>query len=298
MDQYGYFYTYSKYKDGGTLSAQYTFYDGDNAVYPSGTIINGSNVSGQVSGPHETPASPVSTYLLARRAWPTITAPPAQDELVTDVTKVDKANRLGIYAAVNGQPRLQGYLAVGVRSLAVTDSLSTSSALANASGVPSFANAMVPSPGLLRSQKKKADAITPRFQVLGDGSGNWGDLTVSAEGLVSLGNDTGWIALPLSAGFTQGSAGATYTPRYRCVGDLVEIRGIVKPNTGTFAIGGSYAIGSVPTAYKPAAYKWARNPGAAVADAARIIVTDSGSITVLTQTAAVYIALDIAYFRN
>lgn len=172
-DKSGLMWTYSKYTAGGTLNAQYTYYDGDSAVYPAGTVINGVDKSGQVSGPHETPPSPMNSYVLSKRAWPVITAPPAPDELVTDVTQVDKANRLGIYASIGGTPALQAYLAVGERTLAQTDALSTSGAIAGSSGVASFATASVPAPGRLRSAGVDAAGL-PVVDVLGSGAGRMG----------------------------------------------------------------------------------------------------------------------------
>ena len=182
MDRYTHLHTYSKYKDGGTISARYTFYDGNNAVYPSGTVVNGVDVSGQASGTHETSASPMATYALSKRAWPTFSTPPAPDELVTDATKVDKANRIGAYMSLNGTPRLQSYLPVGTRALPITDELSTSSALVGSSGVQSFANASVPSPGSLLSRQKNSsgDAM---IALLGDGSGRLGSRSWNENGL-------------------------------------------------------------------------------------------------------------------
>lgn len=181
LDAAGDFWTYSKYKDGGSLNAQHTDYDGDNSNYPSGTVINGVDVSGTASGLHETSPSPVFTYALSKRAWPTITAPAAPDELVTDATQVDKANRKGIYASIGGTPRLQSYLAVGVRTLPLTDELSTSGALAGASGVQSFANASVPAPGRFRSTGE-APSGSPIIDLLGSGAGRMGHVRWDSTG--------------------------------------------------------------------------------------------------------------------
>lgn len=184
-DATGIMWTYSKYTGGGTLSAQYTWYDGDNSVYPGAvgsgtTMINGVDKSGLASGLHETTPSPVSTYTLSKRAWPTIaSAAAAPDELTTAATQVDKANRIGIYAAINGIPRLQSYLAVGVRNLPVTDALSTSGALAGSSGVQSFANASVPSPGRIKSI---AGGATPIIDLNGSGDGRVGPTKWDSSG--------------------------------------------------------------------------------------------------------------------
>lgn len=180
-DKSGLMWTYSKYTTGGTLNAQYTYYDGDSAVYPAGTVINGVDKSGLVSGPHETPPSPMNSYVLSKRAWPVITAPPAPDELVTDVTQVDKANRLGIYASIGGTPALQTYLAVGERTLAQTDALSTSGAAAGASGVASFATASVPAPGRFRSSGADAAGLA-LVDILGSGAGRMGPSRWDAAG--------------------------------------------------------------------------------------------------------------------
>lgn len=181
-DKLGWFYTYSKYVSGGDLNGQYTQYDGDNSNYPSGTIINDVDVSGTASGYHETPPSPVTTFALSKRAWPTITAPPAQDELVTDANQVDKANRLGIYASVGSTPRLQSYLAVGVRTLPLTDELSVAGAVAGSSGVPDFSDASVPDPGRLRSAGLDANS-SPLIDILGVGSGRMGHSRWDEKGL-------------------------------------------------------------------------------------------------------------------
>lgn len=180
FDKTGNIWLYSKYVAGGTLNGQYTNYDGDNSVYPAGTIIGGIDKSGLASGFHETVPSPLTSYTLSKRAWPTISAPPAPDELVTDVTQVDKANRLGIYASVGGTPRLQDYAAVGVRSIPVTDALSTSGALAGSSGVPTFATAAVPSPGRFRSLAE-LPAGSPIIDLYGSGAGRAGHLRWSEK---------------------------------------------------------------------------------------------------------------------
>lgn len=180
-DKFGYLSVYSRLVGNAVLRAQYTYYDGDNGNYPAGTIINGTDKSGQASGPHETAPSPVDTFVMSKRAWPVVLAPPAPDELVTDVLQVDKANRLGVYASIdNATTRLQAYLPVGIREIPVTDQYNTTSVAAGASGVPSFASAAVPAPGRFRSA-----AMTngqPTVEVLGSGAGRAGPYRWDAKG--------------------------------------------------------------------------------------------------------------------
>lgn len=188
-DKFMKFSKYSNYITAQTLSAQYSWYDGDTGVYPGAvgsgtTMINGVDKSGTASTAHETTPSPTTTFAMSARAFPTISAPPAPDELTTDVTQVDKANRIGIYASVGSTPRLITYLPVGRRALDPTieamDPLSTSGALAGASGVPSFASASVPAPGRFRSAAE-LPSLSPIIDLYGSGAGRVGPYRWGAD---------------------------------------------------------------------------------------------------------------------
>ena len=60
--------------------------------------------------------------------------------------------------------------------------------------------------------------------------------------------DSGWTDVSLASGFTTYSSGSNL--RYRKIGSLVQIQGIVK-NTSAIAAGTISTIGTVPAGYRP-----------------------------------------------
>lgn len=58
--------------------------------------------------------------------------------------------------------------------------------------------------------------------------------------------DSGWITLPLRAGFQTSSE----TPQYRKIGKIVYLRGRIAPTSGTFSTGGS-PVADLPAGFRP-----------------------------------------------
>lgn len=292
FDKEGTFWKYSNYITAQTLNAQYSWYDGDTTgVYPAGTIIQGVDKSGQVSTAHETTPSPVNTYALGARAHPTISAPPAPDELVTDATQVDKANRIGIYAAVGATPRLITYLPVGRRALdplvEVTDPLSTVGVLAGSSTVPSFASAAVPAPGRLRSAAVDGSSV-PYIDLYGSGAGRMGPYKWGATGAQLDGDPTfdsgwitGWATKPGNTPFPNNSSTVINYAKYRRVGGMVFLKISISLGANPPYANANHAnnavVGGFPVAYAPSDVTAL---AAFLADIpATVQITSSGGIT-------------------
>lgn len=245
FDNYGKLWTYSKVAVTGsqTVSAAYTYYDGDSAVYPAGTIINGVDVSGQVSGAHETLPSPTSTFTLKRRAWPVFETQPPPDEKVQDATRVDKANRIGLYiSAAGGTLYRQGYLTntagVAQRVVRGIDAFPASGTVPTTNGFASAAAA----PGLLTSAAVDVSG-QKMIRLSGDGSGRVGPLKWGADGQFPHGEFTTASA--------QSIPNATWTNRtgYARVDTVSGVNGYTYTASGvfTFAEKGLYFISALIT---------------------------------------------------
>jgi microcystin-dependent protein len=213
IDEYGRKWTYSKVTTGTpSIQAAYTWYDGDTSVYPAGTTINGVDKSGQVSGVHETYASPVRTFAMDRRAWPVFETPPAPDEKVMLAERVDKADRIGLYISNGGTLYRQAYLAKGVRTLRGVDVFPTTGPVPQADGFGTASAA----PGKITSAALRADG---RPQTFIDGSG-----AANVDGLIPPGSMMFWPVAtpPLGWLLCDGSAvsRATYPDLYNRIGTL------------------------------------------------------------------------------
>lgn len=171
LDLDGVAWTYSTVAASGSqsVSARYTYYDGDTGNYAgavgSGTvIINGVDVSGTASTAHETGYSPTTTVTFPRRAWPIITVGAAPDVNNTDATLVDRANRQGVYCAIGGGTMWRlTYTSVGQTVVSGWEAFPTS-------GTPDshdFSTAQV-SLGELKSAATRQDGL-PKTYI--DGSG-------------------------------------------------------------------------------------------------------------------------------
>ena len=154
-DNYGRLYYYSAFTATTTFGAAYTWYDGD------GTI-------------RETEPSPERVLTLSAGQWPIVTLPPAPDEKITDPTRVDKANRIGIYVRTGSNAlRLQKYTKVPVVSGSTVDAERTwSSDVITTTGqtaptVNGFAGATV-QPGRITSGAKRVDG-RPKTELSGNG---------------------------------------------------------------------------------------------------------------------------------
>lgn len=245
LDNYGKRWTYSKVAVTGsqTVSAAYTFYDGDNAVYPAGTIINGVDKSGQASGTHETLPSPTRVFTLKRRAWPVFECSPPPDEKVQDASRVDKANRLGLYiSAAGGTLYRQAYLGntggVAERLVRDLDTFPTTGTVPTTNGFSSAAAA----PGLLTSAATDTSG-SKMIKLSGDGSGRVGPLKWSADGQFPHGEFTTASA--------QSVPTATWTSRtgWARVDQVSGVNGYTYASTGafTFSEKGLYLISALVT---------------------------------------------------
>ena len=101
----------------------------DSTLYAAKTDYDGNSAG---TGTHETRPSPrTAAYTRPARSFVVIDAPPPAEANITDPTKTDKADRVGLYIATTlaGTLRLQAYPAVGARS-AVLDTIATATAAA------------------------------------------------------------------------------------------------------------------------------------------------------------------------
>ena len=76
------------------------------------------------------------------------------------------------------------------------------------------------------------------------GSWEWWNLEETA-------NDTGWINMTFSGGHTNDSTGANF--QYRLTGNVMHLRGRVRPTTGVYARGGVYQVAVLPAGRRPTA---------------------------------------------
>lgn len=155
------------------LRVGYTWYDG--------------NATG---GTHETALSPVATITVPKAKWPTIGLPPAPEASITDPSRTDIANRIGLYADSDssGSLYLQSYLPVGVNGYVAGDFNPNPTALNTAYTPPTtngFGNTSS-APGRVRSSM--ADSVGPIIDLKGDGSSRLGTFSGSSNG--SFGGDT------------------------------------------------------------------------------------------------------------
>jgi microcystin-dependent protein len=189
-------YVYSKLAASGSQSvtARYTYYDGDTGNYAgsvgSGTVfVNGVDVSGTASTAHETGYSPTATTSIPRRSWVRITALQAPDVLNLDTSLVDRANRHGIYVAIGGGTMFrQVYTAVGTRLVDAFDTMPST-------GTPDthdFTTAQA-SLGAFRSSQTRLDGNPKTYM---DGSG-----IANIDGLIPPGSTMMWLTGTIPAGW-------------------------------------------------------------------------------------------------
>jgi hypothetical protein len=107
--------------------------------------------------------------------------------------------------------------------------------------------------------------------------------------------DSGWIGFPFATGYSQGAPGEVYVPEYRKVGNRVSMRGIVKWNAGSMAAAGNYALGTLPVGFRPTRYAW-KSAATHTASPARLIVAETGTVSVVPLATAAYVAIDIDFY--
>ena len=104
--------------------------------------------------------------------------------------------------------------------------------------------------------------------------------------------DSGWIDIPLRAGFsTSGEA-----PRYRRIGRQVFLRGRV---AGTFAAGNTYVIGDVPAGFRPNPLILFPLAGSnAATSGGRLWVDTTGQVNVNPAAAPTNVSIAMTYLNN
>lgn len=204
-----------------TVTASYTWYDGDTS-------------SGSTS--HETSPSPSSSFTQAPRTFLNIQTELAPDSGVTDALQRDKANRVGIYAAVGaGTRRLQQYNGVDGSGVTIrTLRLDTVSTGGQTESTPTGFLGATSSPG----QIKTFGAVSGTGGVIinGDGSVQLGTFQMNSDGSNVLGKnlaDTGWIDITLLNGWVNYDSGTTSggsgrAAQYRKINGVVYFRGVIR----------------------------------------------------------------------
>jgi hypothetical protein len=146
-----------------TITATYTWYDGEGTV-------------------RETTPSPVQSITLPARTLLNVETPAAPDSGVTDPTRVDKANRIGLYVGIAAAARRhQIYLGVDGSGVSIrkwtSSTISTGTALEPVTNT--FGGATVP-PGTIESTA--LDGLgAPLLELSGAGDGKMRHLTLSGN---------------------------------------------------------------------------------------------------------------------
>jgi len=137
------------------------------------------------NGTHETAASPTTTVTLGQGMFPVIVGGAAPEAEITDPTRVDLADRIGIYAAFGAAALTRfDYLAKGIRGTNLGDV--TPITPPTAGNPPPASNgfaALNADPASIKSQA--TDSNGPLIDLSGDGVWRLGGLSGSAAGVVS-----------------------------------------------------------------------------------------------------------------
>lgn len=130
---------------------------------------------------------------------------------------------------------------------------------------------------------------------------------LSAGGGVAV---TAWTDLVLVAGFITNATAFGNTPQYRRVGDVVELRGMIKRTAGNFATNVRTLISTLPAGFRPipmAGTAAAANPAtivcafpciASVGNAARWDVYANGGLEVTVYGSTSWLPLDSVIFSS
>lgn len=160
---------------GDVVKAAYTWYDG-----------NATN------GTHETAASPTETLTLPQGKFPTIVGGAAPEASITDPTRTDLANQVGIYSAFGAAALTRvTYLPVGTRGTSLGD---VTPIVPPAAGNPppgtnGFAGVNA-DPASIESQA--TDASGPLIDLVGDGTARLGNLKLNS-GVTTIGRMQTWV---------------------------------------------------------------------------------------------------------
>lgn len=108
--------------------------------------------------------------------------------------------------------------------------------------------------------------------------------------------DTGWTALSFQGTYIE------YGPAYPCasrkIATAVRLKGLVKPESGSFAAGTEVHIGTLPAGRRPSQVIYVSVPVNVLGDSARLSVNTAGEIRVAPRVAATYISLDCAFLTD
>lgn len=221
---------------------------------------------GQTAGQHETPVGTLKAIQLNRRSKLRITMPETNDSGgADDPDKWKLYWKRGSSAAPTDASLLKLIDTIGSPTAATSVTISADpTGAVPPGGIKGQPGAINNFPGADpgRIESSKTDGLGAILQMLGDGTGRWGTLTVDSNGKAVIGGDTGWINATLTSSWTN--YGAPYSgAAYRRIGNVVYLRGLVKD--GLF--GSANPIMTLPVGFRP-------NNGVASSD---LILNGTGS---------------------
>jgi hypothetical protein len=222
------------------------------SAYDSDTAGNTANPHvGQTAGQHETPVGTLKAIQLNRRSKLRITMSETNDSGgADDPDKWKLYFKRGLSVAPTDASLLKYIDMIGspTASTSVTISADPTGG-APPGGIKGQPGAINNFPGADpgRIESAKTDGSGAILQMLGDGTGRWGTLSVDANGKAVIGGDTGWINATLTGGWSN--YGSPYSgAQYRRIGNVVYLRGLVKDG----AFGASNPIFTLPAGFRPA----------------------------------------------
>jgi len=202
-----------------------SLYDSKTAVDSPAGLLNPH--TGQSAGQHETPVGGLTSFNMRRRAKMVVNVPALAGANNDDPDKYrvywarqaaePTAAQLKLAGTV-GSPTSRSDLVI------TTDPIGVAPPGGIANTVSANNNFPLANPGKVMSTGKMSDG-EPTIDLSGDGSGRVGPFAWTSNG--SNANDTGWITLPLTNGWTN-FGGAYGTPQYRRVSNQVFFRGLIR----------------------------------------------------------------------
>lgn len=107
--------------------------------------------------------------------------------------------------------------------------------------------------------------------------------------------DSGWIDIPLRAGYTSSGE----VPRYRRIGRQVFLRGRLAPTAGTFAANVQVVVGDLPANFRPNPLTvWALAGSSGTLSGGRWWVDTTGAINIHPQNATANVSVATTYLNN
>jgi hypothetical protein len=220
-----------------------TAYDSDTAGVSSGTS---APHTGQTAGQHETPVGTIFEFDMKRRSKLVITVPKTQDS-----GGVDDPDKWKVYwSRQTTEPTLASQFKyagqAGSPSALTTLPTITSdpTGVAPPGGIAGTVGAVNNFPGGVPASffSAKTDGLGELIKLKGDGSWRLGHLAGTATGTDA--NDTGWVTLTLTNGYTN-YGGVYAAAACRRIGNVVHLRGL--PNGGTRGA----SIATLPVGFRP-----------------------------------------------